>query len=182
MNKLQSLHKIQNVQRGDYFMIDEERTVETGNKVEDNTNDYLAAIKELKQNSVDRSEYDRLKAENKKLIDAVVNGQVAQETQQAVVHTRDEINALRHELFDPEHDLSNLEYVTKAIELREALIENGEPDPFIPVGKQISPSRDDIEIAEKCAQVYKECIEFANGDSEVFTNELMRRTKDVRIR
>ena len=61
-------------------------------------------------------------------------------------------------------------------------MENGQPDPFIPVGKQISPSREDIEIAEKVAQVYKECIEYANGDSEVFTNELMRRTRDVRLR
>ena len=162
-------------------MPEEELNNETG-KVEDSTQDYLAAIKELKQNSVGREEYERLKAENKKLIDAVVNGQPAQEEQQAVVHSKEEIDQLRKDLFNPEHDLSNLEYVSKAIELREALMENGQPDPFIPVGKQISPSRDDIEIAEKVAQVYKECIEFANGDSEVFTNELMRRTRDVRIR
>ena len=162
-------------------MVEEEKNV-TGNQVEDMTPDYLAAIKELKQNSVDRSEYDKLKAENKKLIDAVVNGQVAQEEAQQVIHTKEEIAALRKELFDSDKDLSNLEYVSKAVELRDALIENGEPDPFIPVGKQISPTRDDIEIAEKVAQVYKECIEFANGDSEVFTNELMRRTRDVRIR
>ena len=162
-------------------MTDEEKSV-TGNQVEDMTPDYLAAIKELKQNSVDRSEYDKLKAENKKLIDAVVNGQVGQEEPTVVLHTKEEINQLRKELFDPESDLSNLEYIKKAVELRDALMENGEPDPFIPVGKQISPSRDDIEIAEKVAQVYKECIEFAQGDSEVFTNELMRRTRDVRIR
>ena len=54
----------------------EEQINETGNQVEDSTPDYLAAIKELKQNSVDRSEYDKLKAENKKLIDAVVNGHI----------------------------------------------------------------------------------------------------------
>ena len=36
-------------------MTDEEKkTVETGTQVEDNTQDYLAAIKELKENSVDR--------------------------------------------------------------------------------------------------------------------------------
>lgn len=162
-------------------MPEEELNNETG-KVEDSTQDYLAAIKELKQNSVGREEYERLKAENKKLIDAVVNGQPAQEEQQAVVHSKEEIDQLRKDLFNPEHDLSNLEYVSKAIELREALMENGQPDPFIPVGKQISPTREDIEIAEKVAQVYKECIEFANGDSDVFTNELMRRTRDVRIR
>ena len=161
-------------------MPEEDLNNETG-KVEDSTQDYLAAIKELKQNSVGREEYERLKAENKKLIDAVVNGQPSQEEQQTVVHTKEEIDTLRNELFNSDKDLSNLEYVSKALELRDALMENGEPDPFLPIGKQIAPTRDDIEGAEKVAQVYKECIEYADGNSEIFTNELMRRTRDVKI-
>ena len=88
---------------------------------------------------------------------------------------------MRNELFNSPRELNNLEYITKAMELREALMENGEPDPFLPVGKQISPTRDDLEGAEKVAQVYKECIDYAEGDSEVFTNELMRRTRDVKL-
>ena len=161
-------------------MLEEKETNVTGN-VEDNTQDYLAAIKELKEKSVDRSEYDKLRAENKRLIDAVVNGQPGQEEQVAVKHSKEQIDELRNDLFNSPKELNNLEYVTKAMELREALMENGEPDPFLPVGKQISPTRDDIEGAEKVAQVYKECIEYAEGDSEVFTNELMRRTRDVKL-
>ena len=160
-------------------MIEEETSV-TGT-VEDNTQDYLAAIKELKEKSVDRSEYDKLRAENKKLIDAVVNGQPGQEEPAAVKHSKEQIDELRNDLFNSPKELSNLEYVTKAMELREALMENGEPDPFLPVGKQISPTRDDLEGAEKVAQVYRECIDYAEGDSEVFTNELMRRTRDVKL-
>ena len=160
-------------------MVEEEISV-TGT-VEDNTQDYIAAIKELKQNSVDRSEYDKLRAENKKLIDAVVNGQPGQEEQVVVKHSREQIDDLRNDLFNSPRELNNLEFITKTMELREALMENGEPDPFLPVGKQISPTRDDIEGAEKVAQVYKECIEYAEGDSEVFTNELMRRTRDVKL-
>ena len=160
-------------------MIEEETSV-TGT-VEDNTQDYLAAIKELKEKSVDRSEYDKLRAENKKLIDAVVNGQPGQEEQVSVKHSKEQIDELRNDLFNSPRELNNLEYITKAMELREALMENGEPDPFLPVGKQISPTRDDLEGAEKVAQVYRECIEYAEGDSEVFTNELMRRTRDVKL-
>ena len=160
-------------------MIEEETSV-TGT-VEDNTQDYLAAIKELKEKSVDRSEYDKLRAENKRLIDAVVNGQPGQEEQVVVKHSKEQIDDLRNDLFNSPRELNNLEFITKAMELREALMENGEPDPFLPVGKQISPTRDDIEGAEKVAQVYKECIEYAEGDSEVFTNELMRRTRDVKL-
>lgn len=160
-------------------MIEEETSV-TGT-VEDNTQDYLAAIKELKEKSVDRSEYDKLRAENKKLIDAVVNGQPGQEEPAAVKHSKEQIDELRNDLFNSPKELNNLEYITKAMELREALMENGEPDPFLPVGKQISPTRDDLEGAEKVAQVYRECIDYAEGDSEVFTNELMRRTRDVKL-
>ena len=159
----------------------EEKEISVTGTVEDNTQDYLAAIKELKQNSVDRSEYDKLRAENKKLIDAVVNGQSGQEEPVFTKHSKEQIDDLRNELFNSPRELNNLEYVTKAMELREALIENGEPDPFLPVGKQISPTRDDLEGAEKVAQVYKECIDYAEGDSEVFTNELMRRTRDVKL-
>ena len=159
----------------------EEKEVSVTGTVEDNTQDYIAAIKELKQNSVDRSEYNKLRAENKRLIDAVVNGQPGQEEQVLVKHSKEQIDDLRNDLFNSPRELNNLEFITKTMELREALMENGEPDPFLPVGKQISPTRDDIEGAEKVAQVYKECIEYAEGDSEVFTNELMRRTRDVKL-
>lgn len=160
-------------------MTEEEKTKldPSGSEVEDMTPDYLAAIKELKQNSVDRSQYEQLKAENKKLLNSIVNGQEVQV--EAEPEMRD-VKDIREDLFNREH--SNLEYVTLALELRNALISKGEPDPFIPVGKQISPTRDDEEIAAKCAQIYQECVDYAEGDSEVFTNELMRRTKDVRIR
>lgn len=158
-------------------MTDEERINVTGNEVDDMTPDYLAAINELKQNSVDRSKYDALKAENKKLLNSIVNGQDVQLESQPKMRSVDEI---REELFNHEH--SNLDYIKLALELRATLMAEGKPDPFIPVGKQISPTRQDEEIAEKCAQVYQECVDYADGDSEVFTNELMRRTRDVRIR
>ena len=144
---------------------------ETGTQVEDMTQDYLAAIKELKQNSVDRSEYEKLKAENKKLINAVVNGQTLDVD--AGPQYRD-VNDIREELFNHEHN--NLDYVKLALELRSSLIAKGEPDPFLPMGSQISPTADDVEKAEKVAAVYQECIDYADGNSELFTQELMRRT------
>lgn len=149
----------------------EDKINETGNEVDDNTQDYLAAIKELKQNSVDRSEYEKLKAENKKLINAVVNGQTLDVD--AGPQYRD-VNDIREELFNHEHN--NLDYVKLALELRSSLIAKGEPDPFLPMGSQISPTADDVEKAEKVAAVYQECIDYADGNSELFTQELMRRT------
>lgn len=157
--------------------MEEEKLInETGN-VEDMTPDYLEAIKALKQNSVDRQDYDKLKAENKKLLDSIVNGQTVEVEEGPKFREPQEI---RDELFNNEHN--NLEYVKLALELRNTLIAKGEADPFLPVGKQISPTREDIEAAERCAQVYQECVDYAEGDSALFTQELMRRTKDVKVR
>lgn len=159
--------------------MDENQTNVPGNQVEDMTQDYLAAINELKQNSVERSKYDQLKAENKKLLDSIVNGQ---EIDLPKENHKRSIKDLREELFDGKKDLSNLDFVKDALELRSALIESGEPDPFLPVGNQITPTDSDIAAAEKVAQVLQECVDYADGDSAVFTNELQRRTVDVKIR
>ena len=158
-------------------MSEEKLTNVTGTEVEDMTPDYLAAINELKQNSVNREDYEKLKAENRKLLNSIVNGQAVE------VETGPEyrdVAEIREELFNHEH--SNLDYVKLALELRNTLIAKGETDPFLPVGKQISPTREDIEKAEMVAQVYQECIDYAEGDSALFTQELMRRTRDVKVR
>lgn len=157
-------------------MLNEEEKVVTG-QVDDMTQDYVAAINELKQNSVDRQKYDALRAENKKLLDSIVNGQ---EVEVAKKPEKRDTEEIREELFNHEH--SNLDYIKLSLELRENLIAEGKPDPFLPYGKQISPSREDEELAQKAAQVFQECVDFADGDSELFTNELMRRTKDIKIR
>jgi len=140
-------------------------------------NQYIEAIKQMKENSVDRSEYEKLKEENKKLLDSVINGGDAQ---QEFIEEKVDIKDLRNELFNSE--LSNLDYCEKALKLRKALIDSGEPDPFLPVGNQISPEENDIKIAQRVADVLQECVDYANGDSSIFTNELMRRTTDIKIR
>lgn len=158
-------------------MTDEEKkTVETG-AVDDPQQDYLEAIKNLKQNTVDKAKYEQSEAERKRLLNMVVNGQTVDIPEEP---KHREINVIRNELFNKEHN--NLDYIKLSLELRNALIAEGQPDPFLPYGRQISPTREDEEIAEKVAQVYQECVDFAEGDSELFTNELMRRTKDVKIR
>lgn len=150
-------------------------TNESGTVV-DNT-DYIAAIQELKQNSVDRAKYDQLRAENKKLLDSIVNGS---SVEMPAVEEKKSIEELRAEYL--KEDQTNLEYISNALKLREALIESGEPDPFLPIGSQILPTDEDIATANKVADVLKECIEYAEGDSAVFTNELQRRLVDVKIR
>lgn len=147
----------------------------TGEDVVDNT-DYIAAIKELKQNSVDRSKYEALRAENKKLLDSIVNGTPVE----VKVEDKKSIEELRAAYL--KEDQSNLEYITNTLKLREAIIAEGKPDPFLPIGEQIMPTDDDVKTAEKVANVLQECVDYAEGDSAVFTNELQRRLVDVKVR
>lgn len=142
-------------------------------EVVDNT-DYITAIKELKENSVDRSKYEALKADNKRLLDAVVNGQTVETSVKA---PEVDINALRNELFNNDNQ-TNLQYVENALKLRNALIEKGEPDPFLPHGSKILPDANDVECANRVATILQECVDYAEGDSAVFTNEVQRRCVD----
>lgn len=146
---------------------------ERNEEVVDNNTDYLAAIKELKQNSVDRAKYDKLKEENKKLLDAVVNGGEYSGSQE---DSNVDIDQLRKDVFD-NPDPTNLEYVTNVLKLREALIEEGYEDPFVPQGTQIVATEQDRLTAEKVARELQDMVDKANGDPHVFNAEFNRRVK-----
>lgn len=141
--------------------------------VNDST-DYIEAIKEMKQNSVTRESYDKLKSENKQLLDALVSGKEIDIKKEEPV----DVTKLRKDLFNKDKQMSNLEYVSNALKLRDALIERGERDPFLPYGDKVSLTAEHYEKAEQVATVLRECVEFAEGDSGIFTAELQRRTKD----
>ena len=149
--------------------------------VEDNTNDYIAQIKNLKENSVSKDDYDKLRADNKRLIDALANGTNIESKVEPKISAVENINNLRSKLFGKANNLNNLEYCKAAVDLRDALIEKGERDPFLPFGHNVVATDSDYETANRVATVMKECIDYADGDSDIFTNELQRRTVDVVI-
>lgn len=156
----------------------QQQNSETGG-VDDTTQDYLDTIKKLKENSVDRTKYDQLKAENKKLLDSIVNGQEI-DVEDKHAKTNEE---LRKELFKRDGNLKNIEFVRNMLELRSNLMSEGEPDPFLPYGSQVVASDSDIAAAQKVATVLQECVDYADGfggDNQVFTNELQRRMIDVK--
>lgn len=138
----------------------------------DTTQDYISAINEIKANSVDKQAYLKLKEQNKQLLNSLVTGQGLE---QSVKEEPVDIDQLRKDLFAQKKDLNNLEFVSSALKLREALMEKGEMDPFVPVGKKIRPTDEDFTKAQKVANVLQECVDYADGNSNVFTDELKRR-------
>ena len=154
-------------------MADENTKSASGEEMDENV-DYLEAINTLKETTVPKEQYSKLREENKRLLEALVNGeQIEVETETPV-----DVAELRKSLFNGDKELSNLEYVTKALELRKALIEKGERDPFLPVGNQITDTADMISKAQNVADVLQECVDFAQGDSGIFTAQLQRILKD----
>lgn len=151
--------------------------IESGKETGEGDNSaYIDAINEMKKNYVPKKKLDDAKAENKKLLDALVSGkqlELPDEKQQGP-----SIQDLRNKLFKKDNDITNLEYVKTALDLRAALIEAGERDPFLPVGDQVTLTAQHYEKAEAIADGLQHCVDFADGDSGVFTAEYQRVTKD----
>lgn len=137
--------------------------------------DYVQAINDLKASTVKKEQYDKLKEENSRLLKSIING----ETVDMPATEPADVDKLRQDLFNQDNDMSSLEYITKALQLRDALMARGEADPFLPVGKNITPTDEDINTANRVADVFADCVEYAQGDPSAFTAELMRRTVDV---
>lgn len=144
---------------------------ETTNPNEQQDNDYIAAINELREKSVPKEQYNKLKEENAKLLKSLINGETIEAPE---APDGPDIAQLRQDLFSGDGQHTNIEYVSKALELRDALIAAGERDPFLPFGHQIKPTAEDIEAANRVAKVMRECIEDADGDSQLFTALLQR--------
>jgi hypothetical protein len=142
--------------------------------IEDAEVDYVEAINQLKQNTVSKESYAKLRTENKRLMEALING----EQIEAEKSTPVDLKALREKLFDPNAQLSNLEYVESALKLRSELIERGERDPFLPIGSHVRETAEMYERAQNVADVLQECVDLAQGDSGIFTAQLQRKIKD----
>lgn len=146
-------------------------------EVVDNT-DYITAIKELKQNSVEKAKYDSLKAENKKLLDAIVNGQEAHEAPQ-----EEQIGARLdyYKDYKKNNFKTDLEYWDNLVKLRKATIKETGKDPCVtgqfgaktPSGEIIRPSYGEEEMVKSQFDTIEKMLEEADGNAEYF-EELLK--------
>ena len=147
-------------------------------EVQENDSQYLIdTINEMKQNMVSKEKYDRLVEENKGLANALKTGQ-----QVTLVEPKEEVNIdeLRAELYGGSRSktMPNIEYVQKTLQLRQALIDKGEPDPFMPNGHEYQYDQRDQDTANLIADTLQQCLDRAQGDNNVFTAEFLRNMKD----
>lgn len=140
--------------------------------------DPLTALQELRENSVPKSDFEKVLAERNKYFKAIIDGQKPISGEEKAP-TDDDIQGLRKKLFNGEKDLSNLEYVETALKLRNAIIDRDGVDIFVGKGNKYAPTENDYECAERTAQALQACVDVAEGDSAIFTRELARITRDV---
>lgn len=136
---------------------------------------YIDAIKNYKENYVPKSRYEKLEEENRELVQALVNNEqittvMTQEEQKPIADLVKEMRVDPAKGFMPD-----IAFVEKALEFRERVLEEQGVDCFVSVGHNIKPSRESYENAQKTADIYRECLDYANGDNKVFMNELLRR-------
>lgn len=154
---------------------------ETTPVVEDvnETQKYLDTINELRKNSVSREEYDKIRNENKTLLEAIVNGRTedaAADTETPTITTQE----LRNKLFGKNaEDLSDIDFISGLVELRNRLLEEEGVDYGAPTGSQLSADFNDTHSSQKVADALTHCLEVAEGDNDIFIQEMTRITSEV---
>ena len=143
------------------------------------TQKYLDTIAELKKNSVSREEYDKIRNENKTLLENLVNGRTLDAAAEEDSPTPT-IQELSNKISGEGHeDLLDLDFITSLCNLRDALMERDGVDYAAPTGSQYSADYNDKMSSQKVHDAFRHCIEVADGDNEVFIQEITRITNDI---
>lgn len=140
--------------------------------------DYVAALTELKANSVNKAQYEKLKEENARLIKAMMEGKEipVEEVQ------KPSVKELANELMGGDgFKGSDLDFWKKSLALRNQMIEEGYQDPYLPNGREAQLTAQDYETADRVASIVDECIKAADGNNGVFIAELQRRMTGTAI-
>lgn len=162
---------------GGKFIMEEQQPKQptTEGTEENGAAEYINAINNLKATTVPKTEFEKLQQEKSELLKALVEGK--QLPQQETEPKHRPIDEIRKDLF--EKDNSNLEYARKTLELRDAVLAETGEDVFLPNGHRIAATEEDIVRADNLATVLRHCVDYAEGDSSLFTQELQRVTVDT---
>ena len=155
----------------DLQMFAEDQTAEQPKEEVDPNKNAVEALKKLQENSVPKDKYEALEKQNKELWETAINGGgKSKGTPQKAT-----IEDLREELYGSKrHPMTNLEYWTKTMDLRDMVMESGAVDPMVPSGNKVQATANDFLVADNIAKTMKELIKQADGDPDLFNSLLTR--------
>ena len=131
-------------------------------------------ITEMRQNTVPKDKYNKVMEENQKLMRALANGETVQ------VEAPQKPTALElHKEWANQEGKSSIQIAKDTLALREAMIDEGLRDPFLPNGKDFVPEAQDMKDAEDVAALLQWAVDSANGNSGVFNSLLASKMVDT---
>lgn len=137
---------------------------------EENVNQYLETIKQLKANSVSMTQYNKLKQENSELLNAILNGEQC------------EVPAVKQRSYEEiGKELANLDWTTNkdffalSEEFREAMIEQRGIDPWTYCGEHNSPTDEMIDTANAVEKFMEEMHKFDDCDYRTYNAQIDNR-------
>ena len=148
----------------------EQQTEQTNNDV-----DLAKALSDMKANTVDKATYEKLQNDYRKLKQQVIDGvSINNQQEQKPQYNLEELRKAWQK-----EDQTNLEYIQNTLAYRKALIETGHRAPFLPFGQgHENIHTSEKQKAERVADVMQQCIDEADGNSELFTSLLNARMVD----
>lgn len=151
-------------------MAEEEKGLQEPNYLEQ----ALEANKALKEElAASREEMKRMEEDNRSIMKKLLEGGDIQKEPEDTRSIGDIISDMRKD------NISDIQYVKDALAYREKCIAEGYGDPFVGKGEKYVPDEREAEKAENLANCLKHCIEYSEGDNQVFLNELNRITVDI---
>lgn len=162
----------------------EEKIEEEKEEIAPEDKNLIEEMQRLKRETVPKSKYDKLVERNKELSKAL-----ADQEQPAPIDNKpkekngEKIARLQKELYgDERKDCTNLDYISKTLELRDALMEEGYRDPFLPTKGKDKDSVEAKEAAKKVADGLKQMVKDSDGDPEMFRAIYQSRVEDVEVK
>lgn len=146
------------------------------NDVIDESQKYIDEINNLKTNTVTKEAYLKLQEENRNLLKSLVEGQTLDATAEEVP-SRDVSEIVKDLTGDSQ---TNLDYIKHSLELHDKRMEEGYND-YLPIGHQIAPTEEDIAAAKRVEDFFRDLVETADGNPDVFNDNFQRGVVDVAI-
>lgn len=123
-----------------------------------------------------REEMAKMAEDNKTIMKQLLEGGYTQDVEETDTRSiEDVIKDMRNEnISDIDYAKNALAYRNKCMNLKDKPF-----DPFVGKGHNYQEYEKEQERAENLAQCLEHCIEYAEGNNEVFLNELNRITVDI---
>ena len=152
------------------YLEEEEKVVQQ--QTPQSAEEYADAIKHVRENYVPKEKLEKAEAEKAVLIKALSGEGPVPEGVQEKAKPAD-VKTLRKEFLEAgETNMSNAEYIEKALALRQAIIDEGGLDPFLPSGAKVNPTPQDIAGAQKAADAFQSWLDAARDENVKIDEEL----------